>query len=1291
MGFLLPSGPNIRTEGPRLDSLQVTDSAYGNDIPIPFGTVRLGGNVIWATELREEKVSETVETGGKGGGGGGSQTTVTYLYYSSFAVSFGEGVARDVLRIWADGKLIYNQKAGSTSGTKDGVNFRFYPGSEDQLPDSAIVADKGAATPAHRGLCYIVFDDLPLKDFGNRIPSITAEINFESRQDEVISTETQATGTPSVRGNSITVDWARDRLYLEAQDESEIAVFSLSTLTRIQSLPFYNIAGVVRSSGNIVARDLSTTPDTDVLLNPFTGGVVKSTQREVPLSSPVSYAPATEYFAGGGVGLSLATQYGTFKSFVSRATVGGIPEFRFFDLDDLSYLGTLTAPDNTYNHITLADTSAANGLALGGFWNSSELMIYRFQVGVDVGTFGGLSAKLDTTLLGTITPSMIDPDATSFSLSGGTAVYTALDETSASLIFGIGTNVGTYLVRVNLDGSIEWTVKVPFVRVNTTAESDTRVSGGAWAYHNGSAIVRVNIATGTLDPELDGTQAISGLGYDGTFFDDNRNAIYNLNSATSATEFRRHTLGGRAGKNVRVADIIDRVSERVGVQPVSDSDVSQLTAEVEGYVIDGRMTAKKALEPLAALYFFDLVERDGKLVYQNRGESEVVTIPEDDFIRTSKSRAEQYVEKRIQESELPSVFNVNYIDSANDYQENTAGVRRILAPDNTVRSDNSDEIDIPASITATTAKQTAERLLYTKWLERSTYETRLPQKYLYLDPADACTFDLNNGFSFRGRLDEFDIGKDFSAKTQIVRENAGQYVSTVTGDGGGVPVQEIPIISPTQAFFLDIPLLRDIDALQGTAHRAYFAGNNYGQGGWPGCVVSKSSDGSSWATVLQQLAGVPWGITTTTLGNPESYWRTDEVNTVDVIMVDGEDNLESITDLELVNGGNPALLLKSNGEIGLIQFRDVTALGDGKYRLSGLLRGRRGTDTMDRGYAGGEFFLFIGNPSSLAGFSLSLDERSQSRFYKPVTIGQLFEAAITETFTHTGRDAMPYAPVAPTAVVSGSDLVLGWTRRTRLGGESDLADGGDGTVPLAEVSERYDILIRDSDGDTVRTVTDHTSTTYTYSQVNRLADGVRTRYGLTVQQAENGLSAWTDVTGVLRLHSGLTTPSWSPYDLTDAFGGWGGTVGGDAYQDVTLPTAREAEVDTGNCTVRFRAYQACFDAATNNDPGGLRIECLDATDSVLGTINSTVEARGDIDAWELVTAEGTVPANTRKFRLHLLGTYVTGSNTDAYFDNLVLDLFTTEMPSTISFDVYQKSGTVGRGFVGDFDDVEVTT
>ena len=174
--LLFPAkGQNITTEGPRLGDLTVSSSAYGAAIAIGYGTLRMAGNMIWSSGIREQKNVTRMEAGGKGGGGGGSQTAITYSYFASFALSFGEGPAEDVLRIWADGKLIYDKTGANLDVSKPDLRFRFHAGEEDQLPDPLIETHVGAGrAPAHRGLVTIVFEDLALADFGNRIPNITA-------------------------------------------------------------------------------------------------------------------------------------------------------------------------------------------------------------------------------------------------------------------------------------------------------------------------------------------------------------------------------------------------------------------------------------------------------------------------------------------------------------------------------------------------------------------------------------------------------------------------------------------------------------------------------------------------------------------------------------------------------------------------------------------------------------------------------------------------------------------------------------------------------------------------------------------------------------------------------------------------------------------------------------------------------------------------------------------------------------------------------------------------------------
>lgn len=157
--------PTQRIEGPRLDTLRITTSTEGAVIPRVFGRMRIGGMIIWATDFREEKTTSS-QGGGKGGGGGKVKTT-EYFYYASFAVALCEGPITGIGRIWADGKLL------DTSG----ITLRWYPGDEAQEPDPMILSKMGAdATPAYRGTAYVVFDDMPLQDHGNRLPQLSFEV-----------------------------------------------------------------------------------------------------------------------------------------------------------------------------------------------------------------------------------------------------------------------------------------------------------------------------------------------------------------------------------------------------------------------------------------------------------------------------------------------------------------------------------------------------------------------------------------------------------------------------------------------------------------------------------------------------------------------------------------------------------------------------------------------------------------------------------------------------------------------------------------------------------------------------------------------------------------------------------------------------------------------------------------------------------------------------------------------------------------------------------------------------------
>lgn len=152
-------------EGPRLKDLAISTSSYGQPIPQVFGTARVAGSIIWATDLIESRSTS--------GGGKGKPKVTSFSYSSSFAVAVSSRPIIRVGRIWADGQLI----RGGAGDLKAGGTIRVHRGWADQPVDALLAsAAQAGACPAYRDCAYVVFENLQLADFGNRIPALSFEV-----------------------------------------------------------------------------------------------------------------------------------------------------------------------------------------------------------------------------------------------------------------------------------------------------------------------------------------------------------------------------------------------------------------------------------------------------------------------------------------------------------------------------------------------------------------------------------------------------------------------------------------------------------------------------------------------------------------------------------------------------------------------------------------------------------------------------------------------------------------------------------------------------------------------------------------------------------------------------------------------------------------------------------------------------------------------------------------------------------------------------------------------------------
>jgi hypothetical protein len=109
------SGGNMASTQPRIHSLRIQTSAYGQAIPIVYGTQRLPGKLLWNDDFKAIAHTEQTQTGGKGGGGE-EVTTTNYTYQTAVMLALCEGPISNLLNVWdTKGKTLLTKITQATT------------------------------------------------------------------------------------------------------------------------------------------------------------------------------------------------------------------------------------------------------------------------------------------------------------------------------------------------------------------------------------------------------------------------------------------------------------------------------------------------------------------------------------------------------------------------------------------------------------------------------------------------------------------------------------------------------------------------------------------------------------------------------------------------------------------------------------------------------------------------------------------------------------------------------------------------------------------------------------------------------------------------------------------------------------------------------------------------------------------------------------------------------------------------------------------------------------------------
>lgn len=1107
-------------EGPRLKDLTVSASTYGNIIPEVWGTVRVGGNMIWSSGIIEHKAEV------KAGPGAFYDK---YTYSANFAMALCKGPVIGLIRIWANGKLIYDV-SGQSKGINNGQYAHvFYNGDIDQMPDPVMQAAVGAdSTPAYRGTTYIVFTEFLLTDFGNQIPMIAAEVfKGEDNGVPVVPFTTDGTTTyPQPYSNTqLTVDSIRQRVYMNDENhglivfDANTGIHITTTFPAVGTDPLTNdgIGGLIENpydgtgqftyvydiaddGGILTSCGYNVNNVKIVKLDPYGYQMAGSVGHTYPFGTDFDVTLFKDIADGGPYLDSFLVPlpfFGTSSMQGSMFMTNGANGSCFCiytDFMGLPATGVTPPPypvndkggpfinigDHTCTKIITADFNEgfiffhSSGGVAG--MSSDTLRIWCISQPVNIGLSWTYQTNLDILIENPdVGSSEFQPRACILDIMTGNLLL-AYSNSAQAYVASYSRDTKSFVWVTPLTGGFPSLYQATGVLTNQLAwvGADDRLwlidtTDGTWVnrdpdvniYSDPNWLSNSDITF--TNPGINGYALPTGTGNAMQYFDGLSGNLYGL--AEGAGQFTALIRANAFGSQpALLSDIITDLMLSSGLEP-DDFDVSAfITTTVNGYGYASTVDIKGIIAELSQIYLFDFYERDGILVGVMRGgDSSIETISYKALGSQSggdDDKADYWKEQRLSEADLPASLTLKYLNLDEDYEENTAVSQRIFAPIPTMFSRQSDSVEANIVFDATEAKNRVNAMLYTQWAERTRHKTKLPLAYSYLDPSDLITVNLADGRSYFERIRETEFGADFSTNIETNGQDSGAYIFNLTGDGGDGQGQTLNPPVPAYPMIFNTPYLRDGDAGGDGKFSIFYDGTaNLVPNDFNGAVMFESTDGNNYNTIQMFDKDVMWGITKGTIPGPLRGWYALDWDTK-IIIYPAVDffTLSSITDDELWLGTNMCVI---GNEV--LQFRDAVNNGDGSWTISNLLRGRRGTEWACDIHNLAEKFTFL-DSATISAAQMTLDSGGKDFWFKAVGTGRDISTSIAVEITYEPRDLMPYAPVHLGAVWTSDGLDFTFVRRTRLGG--NMVDGT-GTVPLIETSEAYELDVYAEDGTTI--------------------------------------------------------------------------------------------------------------------------------------------------------------------------------------------------------------------------------
>jgi len=712
----------IYEDGGVVDYNPITFSDTSAYIPIVFGTVLLGANIIWISEPSyDDEERPTI----------------------NFAVGICEGVVDRVTKMWIGADLVLDTTSTSAIISPLVAEYDFsvktFSGSNTQKVAPEMLTSFGRNV-GYRGLAVVYIENYPITGVENTMPEIRLEVSTGSSggtvawEDTTIVTDATATVVSPysrrfVTSNATSIELRKETGEVLWQDTVDINTASIR-LSPYDDLGYQEDAGTLVWRGGIDRNEKSSL-------------MVGYVADEVGVGRIPDFLSDTRVIGtsdSNTLRVYAAKDNNAALSLISSNTNSSLTTYKFFDIVDIAEGAFEFAP-----------TTRALGI---GQESSGDLHLDWYDV---------KTAPLPSTLID-------DGNWETFSLSlsawGLTDTATLLNAawlrqiSSAVLFFD---DAGTYkavLVDTASPLTPTWVTTVP---TSPTGKLNPRSFGEYFEYVAGSIIYSLRLEDGELktvyDIAEDGAPAYGGMQY----FDPHIRVLTYVSAFGKVT----YSRPGRAvGEAVTLASIVRSLATRAGLDD-TQYDVSNLESiTVDGFAITDQASAAGAISQLSEFYHLGLVEASrGVRVIPLTAASSTV-IDDDSHAQSFKSR--RYTD-RLDDINFVRVL---YFDKNKEHAVSYQDVYRdIILGEEQGDIGNGITIDIKVFTDALTARLSAEMEMMKRLQNVREYQTILGPRYLAIEPLDFVT--MSNGET--ARVEKFTVDSTLKSSFTAVKDDTSLY------------------------------------------------------------------------------------------------------------------------------------------------------------------------------------------------------------------------------------------------------------------------------------------------------------------------------------------------------------------------------------------------------------------------------------------------------------------------------------------------------------------------------------